>query len=233
MQQAGNEVATRLETGGPSPQRRPQRTSHAGQQRASQSRQPIASRAPSSLQAALRVLSPASTPRMAEDAAPQWLSSSSAGTPSPAQTRFAGVFGTAAKKGADAVAAAAPATVKQPIKGPPIRTLELLRAKFIQILGIDALKQTFEADVFFEFKIRGGAHDKDLTAEGDGPPSTYFPSDTLRPSARWYLNQIEFSNSVIHSLHSDTCVVIGGTAITITYRIRIALRPGNLNRSIT
>jgi hypothetical protein len=74
---------------------------------------------------------------------------------------------------------------------PPVRTLELVRAKFDKMLNIDQLKQTFLADVFFEFKIRGGAHDPDLTREGDGPPSTVFPQDTLRPSARWYLNQFE------------------------------------------
>ena len=73
---------------------------------------------------------------------------------------------------------------------PPVRTLELVRAKFDKVLGINPVAQTFKADCFFEFKIRGGAHDPDLTREGDGPPSTNFPSDTLRPSARWYLNQL-------------------------------------------
>ena len=70
---------------------------------------------------------------------------------------------------------------------PPVRTFELVRAKFDKVLEINALKQTFFADIFFEFKIRGGALDEDLSREGDGPPSTHFPKDTLRPSARWYL----------------------------------------------
>ena len=99
-----------------------------------------------------------------------------------------------------------------------IRTLELLRAKFIQVLEIDAIKQTFRADVFYEFKIRGGAHDPDLTREGNGPPSTFFPQDTLRPSARWYLNQIEFSNAVLHHVHNDTCVVTRGDDIHLRFR---------------
>lgn len=105
-----------------------------------------------------------------------------------------------------------------PPGGPPVRSLELVRAKFIQVLGIDAIKQTFIADVFFELKIRGGAHDVDLTREGDGPPTTHFPQDTLRPSARWYLNQIEFSNSVIHHQHSDTTVVTRGNDLHLRYR---------------
>ena len=85
------------------------------------------------------------------------------------------------------VTAPNPKTIKGP---PPVRTLELVRAKFDKVLGINPVAQTFKADCFFEFKIRGGAHDRDLTREGDGPPSTHFPSDTLRPSARWYLNQL-------------------------------------------
>jgi hypothetical protein len=102
--------------------------------------------------------------------------------------------------------------------GPPIRTLEFVRAKFIQALNIDALKQTFMADVFFEFCIRGGALDPDLTREGDGPPSGTFPGDTLRPSARWYLNQLEFSNSLSNEKHSDTCVVTRGNDLHLRFR---------------
>ena len=100
----------------------------------------------------------------------------------------------------------------------PIRTLELVRAKFDKVLGIDALKQTFFADVFFEFKIRGGAHDPDLTREGNGPPSTNFPQDTLRPSARWYLNQFDFSNAVTFDLHHDTMAQIRGDDIHLRFR---------------
>ena len=37
----------------------------------------------------------------------------------------------------------------RPKGGAPIRTLELVRAKFDKVLGIDPLKQTFFADVFF------------------------------------------------------------------------------------
>lgn len=106
---------------------------------------------------------------------------------------------------------------RQP-RGPPIRTLEVVRAKMVQVFGIDALKQTFTADVFFEFVIRGGAHDLDLTREGDGAPSTHFPADSLRPSARWYLNQVEFSNSVTNSRHSDTCVVTRGDDVHLRFR---------------
>jgi len=102
--------------------------------------------------------------------------------------------------------------------GPPIRTLELVRSKFIQVLEVNALKQTFYADVFFEFKIRGGAHDEDLMREGDGPPTQNFPPDTLRPSARWYLGQIEFSNCVVSHLHKDTTVVTRGDDIHLRYR---------------
>lgn len=104
------------------------------------------------------------------------------------------------------------------MSGPPIRTLEFVRAKFIQVLNIDALKQTFMGDVFFEFVIRGGALDQDLMREGDGTPSRHFPVDTMRPSARWYLNQLEFSNSLLNEKHSDTCVVTRGNDIHLRFR---------------
>lgn len=44
-------------------------------------------------------------------------------------------------------------------------------------------------------------HPQDLMREGEGPPSTHFPKDTLRPSGRWFLNQFDFSNSVSHTVH--------------------------------
>lgn len=53
----------------------------------------------------------------------------------------------------------APKSSKGPAPG-PVRTLELVRAKYDKVLGIDPLKQTFICDCFFEFKIRGGAKDE-------------------------------------------------------------------------
>lgn len=103
-------------------------------------------------------------------------------------------------------------------KGGPIRTLELVRAKFDKLLEINAFRQTFYADVFFEFKIVGGALDEDLIREGDGPMSQHFPKDTLRPSARWYLNQFDFSNSVHHTVHQDTVAQVRGEDIYLRYR---------------
>lgn len=101
---------------------------------------------------------------------------------------------------------------------PPVRTLELVRAKFDKVLEINAVKQTFFADVFFEFKIRGGALDEDLIREGDGPASSHFPKDTLRPSARWYLNQFDFANSIHHVVHHDTAVQTRGKDLHLRFR---------------
>lgn len=112
----------------------------------------------------------------------------------------------------------APGPGLRPKGGAPIRSFELVRAKFDKVLGIDPLKQTFFADVFFEFKIRGGALDPDLAREGSGPPTTTFPSDTLRPSARWYLNQFDFSNTVHFTLHHDTTAQIRGDDIHLRFR---------------
>ncbi len=103
-------------------------------------------------------------------------------------------------------------------KGGPVRTFELVRAKFDKMLEINAFKQTFYADVFFEFKIIGGALDEDLTREGDGPPSQVFPKDTMRPSARWYLNQFDFSNSVYHNVHHDTMTQTRNEDIHLRFR---------------
>jgi hypothetical protein len=111
-----------------------------------------------------------------------------------------------------------PSSLGRPKGGAPIRTLELVRAKFDKVLGIDPLKQTFIADVFFEFKIRGGAHDADLTREGNGPPSQVFPQDTLRPSARWYLNQFDFANSCWFTMHKDTMAAVRGDDIHLRFR---------------
>ena len=101
---------------------------------------------------------------------------------------------------------------------PPVRSFELVRAKYDKVLEINALKQTFYADAFFEFKIRGGGLDEDQMREGEGPPTTYFPKDTLRPSARWYLNQFDFSNSVTHTVHHDTVAQLRGEDIHLRYR---------------
>ena len=73
--------------------------------------------------------------------------------------------------------------------------IEVLRINLLQLQSIDHMTQTFQARLFFQLRIPRGTLDVDLVRDLDDP-SPSFPTDTLRPSASWFLQQIDFPTSL-------------------------------------
>ena len=68
--------------------------------------------------------------------------------------------------------------------------LELVRFSFMSVGRIDCVEQSFRAQIFFELRIPGAAHDPDLSAEGDTFPQPP-PGQLPRPPARWFVSQLD------------------------------------------
>ena len=78
---------------------------------------------------------------------------------------------------------------------PLLRKLDVIRVDVTNISEIDQIHQTFFARVFVILRIKNGALDGDLVKDYDGFPFDDDGQPTFRPSANWYLNQIDFPNA--------------------------------------
>ena len=82
----------------------------------------------------------------------------------------------------------------------PAHTFEVEVADITQLDRINLLEQTFVASIFFQFRIHGGANDKDLALKDEKGRPSFEPvlntqSETFRPPAGWYLEQFDINNS--------------------------------------
>ena len=79
-------------------------------------------------------------------------------------------------------------------KGKLVRTFEVRRVNFLQIQSVDPINQAFDAHIFFELAIRGGALDEHLMQDTEEFTYPY-------PSAKWFWHQqVDFSNSISHEV---------------------------------
>ena len=83
---------------------------------------------------------------------------------------------------------------------PPDATSNLVRFELTQVdlmklHNIDVQKLTFQAQIWVEFTIRGGALNADLSADGAVFPMGEDGKPTFRPSAGWYMEQVDFRNA--------------------------------------
>ena len=66
----------------------------------------------------------------------------------------------------------------------PMRTFEIVRVEFFRIKSIDAVAQQFEARVYVELVVRGGAEFKDFffltTHQRDASPTSLLDLSTRR-----------------------------------------------------
>ena len=75
------------------------------------------------------------------------------------------------------------------------RELEVVRADMTQLSSINQVSQTFHARLLLILKMPDGAKDADLVKAFDGFPLDASGKPTFRPSARWFLKQIDFINA--------------------------------------
>jgi len=87
-----------------------------------------------------------------------------------------------------------PKSKMTPMNAPLLRRLEIVRADVTQLSAIDQLSQTFRARLFLILRLPGGAKDDDLSRESEDFPVDSHGRPTFRPSARWYLSQLDFPN---------------------------------------
>mmetsp|Transcript_670 Transcript_670/g.1379 ORF Transcript_670/g.1379 Transcript_670/m.1379 type:complete len:457 (+) Transcript_670:119-1489(+) len=92
---------------------------------------------------------------------------------------------------------------KKPMNKPLLRKFDVARVDVTHLADIDQISQTFYARVFIILRIKNGALDNDLTQEFEGFPFDEHDRPTFRPSAKWYLDQIDFPNGKdIHTIDS-------------------------------
>ena len=76
----------------------------------------------------------------------------------------------------------------------PVR-FELTQIDLMKLHNIDVQKSSFQAQIWVEFSIRGGALNADLSADGAVFPIGEDGQPTFRPSAGWYMQQVDFRNA--------------------------------------
>ena len=87
-----------------------------------------------------------------------------------------------------------PKTIK-PMNRPLLRRLEVIRVDITNISEINQIDQTFYARVFIILRIENGMLDDDLVKDYEGFPFDEDGRPTFRPSAKWYLNQLDYPNA--------------------------------------
>ena len=103
-----------------------------------------------------------------------------------------------------------------------LRTLILDTFDVIQLSKIDTVEHTFRMDCFIVLRLVGGAKDDFLRAEG-----IQFPTDAatgkplFRPSAGWYLKQLEvYNSSDVKQIDQSTNVRVDGDDLLLCTRFR-------------
>ena len=61
---------------------------------------------------------------------------------------------------------------------------------------IDVLQQTFDAKIYIELRFVGGAQDEDLSNPSAEFPTLADGTPTFRPSAEWFVQQLDVNNGV-------------------------------------
>ena len=82
------------------------------------------------------------------------------------------------------------------VSGGNLFKLELVQVDLMKLHNIDVQKLRFEAQIWVEFVLRGGALDPHLSKEGAVFPIGDDGKPTFRPSAKWYQEQVDFRNAI-------------------------------------
>ena len=137
-------------------------------------------------------------------------------------TVLLGAASTAARVGA---AAPAPVPVSaSPAEPPPtaipkplMRDFYLTQAEVLQVSNIDQVNGSFRAMVWLQFKLYGGVLDEDLSSTSSTFRTDENGMPTFRPSAAWYMEQLDF-NHVKSIKRIDAKIVSSGDDLCINTR---------------
>lgn len=95
--------------------------------------------------------------------------------------------------------------------------LELMQVDLMKLHDIDVQKQSFQAHIWIEFKLRDGALDPHLNKQGAVFPMGEDGSPTFLPSAGWYLSIIDFRNALSFRV-VDTKILQRGNDLHLALR---------------
>ena len=79
---------------------------------------------------------------------------------------------------------------------PLLRTLIVRMVEVNRLSDIDIISQRFRAEVVVQAAFEGGAKDLDLCNPSAAFPFDGFGRPTFRPSAAWYMAQVDFNNAI-------------------------------------
>ena len=97
--------------------------------------------------------------------------------------------------------------------------LDVLRVDLLNVSSIDEIRQTFHARLYVQCAFRGGARDAALSSASADFPVDEHGTPTYRPSARWFLDQIEFHNAVQDIDKLDYRVTTIGDDVLLNIRL--------------
>ena len=97
------------------------------------------------------------------------------------------------------------------------RVLDIRRVELVKISAIDPVAQTFETQVTLEGIFPGGALDAALSAPGSVFPMDAHGAPTFRPSAGWFLDQIDFNNALSYKILSKHVKIVGNDIEVLLY----------------
>ena len=119
---------------------------------------------------------------------------------------------------------------------PLLRTLVIRLVEVNRLSDIDIIAQRFRAEVVIQLAFEGGAGDEHLSKTSDAFPLDGFGRPTFRPSASWYMNQVDFNNALEYKTLDKNVFVSGddvrrARARSIIHFRRRRPRPASLSRA--
>lgn len=105
-----------------------------------------------------------------------------------------------------------PAPARKPL------SLRLREIEVQKLHKIDVVNRSFNACIWFEFEIAGGKHDPYLCAQGAVFPIGENGVPLFRPSAGWYVNQLDIRNALSYRV-VDSKIMPRGDDLIVAIRI--------------
>ena len=102
--------------------------------------------------------------------------------------------------------------VAPPKREPPkplLRTLVVRLVEVNRLSDIDIIGQRFKAEVVVQLAFEGGAKDVHLSKPSASFPLDGFGRPTFRPSAKWYVDQVDFNNAHEYKTLDKNCFFAG------------------------
>lgn len=97
------------------------------------------------------------------------------------------------------------------------RTLVVRLVEVNRLIDIDIMSNRFTAELLVQLVFEGGAKDEHLTAPSDEFPLDDWGRPTFRPSAAWYMAQVDFNNTLSYTT-LDAKIVTEGDDLVMLLR---------------